>query len=88
MNHLIELWNLRFHQLVEYKRAHGHCRVLRKVPTLELGTWVGTQRVAKRNNQLSVEREAKLNSIGFVWNACCINPNWDMRFRQLMEYKE
>jgi hypothetical protein len=93
------LWNLRFQQLADYQLAHGHCAVSRRYgPSLVLGYWVGRQRDAKRSNQLSAEREAKLNSIGFIWKvlrwrthtraAEFSTTDWDTRFEQLVEYKK
>jgi hypothetical protein len=81
------MWNLRFQQLVEYKRAHGDCKVPKRYgPSLELGRWVGKQRATKTKNKLSVEREENLNSIGFVWKAISLT-DWDTRLEQLVEYK-
>jgi hypothetical protein len=85
------VWSLRFHQLAHYKRAHGHCNVTRKDgPSLELGRWVAVQRVAKRKNKLSAEREATLNAIGFAWGKSrrVILLDWETRFEQLKEYKK
>jgi hypothetical protein len=84
----LRLWNLRFQQLAEYKRAHGHCTVPRKDPTLQLGRWVGIQRVAKWKNKLSDSREATLNTIGFDWRNKMIVLDWDDRFEHLVEYKK
>jgi hypothetical protein len=83
-------WNLRFQQLVEYKKANGECNVSTKdIQNIELARWVGKQREAKNKSVLTEERERKLNSLGFAWSLKgCNNANWDVRFRQLMEYKE
>jgi hypothetical protein len=84
-----EGWDTRFEQLEEYEKANGDCNV----PThysenVKLGDWVGRQRHGKRTKQMSEEHEAKLNSIGFLWNeSCWNNADWDMHFRQLLEYK-
>jgi len=61
-------WERNFAALLKFKRRKGHCRV----PTtsdgnLELGYWVSTQR--RRRKVLSAERRARLNKIGFMWNA-------------------
>ena len=63
------LWDRGFAALLKFKRREGHCRV----PTLHsegdhrLGWWVSTQR--RNRKDLSAERKARLNKIGFVWNA-------------------
>jgi hypothetical protein len=62
------LWDRGFTALLKFKRREGHCHV----PTLhsegdhKLGYWVSTQRRYKKD--MSVERRARLNKIGFVWN--------------------
>jgi hypothetical protein len=80
------LWNLRFHQLAEYKLAHGHCDVIKNDPNLRL--WDRKQRGKKCNNKLSAEREEKLNSIGFDWSRRVEVLDWETRFEQLKEYKK
>jgi hypothetical protein len=67
MNRYEELWTLRLHELAEYKRANGHCRVPKYIdgPSMVLGNWVSKQRVDNNINKLSAERVAKLNAIGF-----------------------
>jgi hypothetical protein len=61
------LWNTRFQQLLEYKKANGDCNVPKEYSqNFKLGRWVGRQREAKRKNKLSAERKAKLNAIGFL----------------------
>ncbi len=35
---------------------------------IELGRWVTGQRNRKKKGKMNREHEAKLNSIGFVWN--------------------
>jgi hypothetical protein len=80
-------WSTRLVQLVEYKRVHGDCNVpCRYGPNVALGRWVAAQRLAKTKNFLIAEREAKLNSIGFVWDL--VSTDWDTRWEQLVEYKQ
>jgi hypothetical protein len=88
-------WDWRFQQLVEYKQANGDCNVPHRYSdNPQLGMWVYNQSSnagLKRNPGLSVEREAKLNSVGFVWHWSKVRAdetNWDWRFQQLVEYKE
>ena len=62
------LWEQNFAALLKFKRRKGHCCV----PTphregdLKLGWWVATQRRNKK--EMSAERRARLNQIGFVWS--------------------
>jgi hypothetical protein len=41
--------------------------------------------VLAKHKTLSSRRVAKLVSIGFIWK---VNEEWDVRFRQLVEYKQ
>ena len=54
----------------------------------QLGTWVSTQRQAKKGtvrNKISDEQIKKLDDIGFVWNLDV--DKWDLRFEELKAYK-
>ena len=75
-------WGIRFNQLVEYKKTNGDCNNGRKMHShnVKLGGWITIQRHLKKVNQMSEEREAKLDSIGFDWTARNCPPDWDLRF--------
>jgi hypothetical protein len=63
-----ELWNVRYEELVEFKRQKGHCNVPRKFQHNEqLGRWVSTQRQFYNQEKLSEARVTKLEEIGFEW---------------------
>ena len=64
---LFEAWEANFAALKKFKRREGHTRpgLKHQEDGLKIGRWVGTQRVKK--DQLSPERIARLNSLGFVW---------------------
>ena len=81
-------WEVRFQELVDYKRVHGHCNVPRDYKANpHLGTWIGLQRRTKQT--MSEERRKRLNSIGFTWKfrKAYISVPWEVRFRQLVDYK-
>ena len=63
------LWEQGFTALLKFKRREGHCRVpiFHNKGNYKLGWWVSTQRRHKK--ELSAKRKARLNKIGFVWNA-------------------
>ena len=69
-------WEQNFAALLKFKRREGHCCV----PTfhsengLELGWWVATQRRNKKKKEMSSERRARLNKIGFVWRVGFMGP--------------
>jgi superfamily II DNA or RNA helicase len=79
-----DVWEAMFSALKEYQQEHGHCEVPAKwAGNRKLGVWVGVQR---RNVQkLSVERKARLDALGFVWNA---RAQWDEMFAALIAYKD
>eukprot|EP00178_Gracilaria_changii_P009155 TRINITY_DN26_c0_g3_i17.p1 TRINITY_DN26_c0_g3~~TRINITY_DN26_c0_g3_i17.p1 ORF type:complete len:480 (-),score=116.10 TRINITY_DN26_c0_g3_i17:5722-7161(-) len=59
-------WEDKFKRLVQWTRTRGHASV--PFNEGELGWWVNTQRQCKRKGKLSASREARLQSLGFVWN--------------------
>mmetsp|Transcript_2171 Transcript_2171/g.3991 ORF Transcript_2171/g.3991 Transcript_2171/m.3991 type:complete len:934 (-) Transcript_2171:103-2904(-) len=68
-------WDERYNELVEFKKANGHCLVPQRYPSNpSLGTWVNTQRrhykllQDGRRSCLTEDRLKKLNEIGFVWS--------------------
>ena len=83
---LDQQWENFFALLVQYKTKEGHCNVPKnhKEENENLGMWVGTQRTAKRDGFLSIERIQQLNSIGIVWNV--IDKHWEDRFALLVKY--
>ena len=69
-----ENWMTRYNELKRFKELNGHCDVPRREPKQKLGGWsktlggwVDKQRQAKKKSQLSVEREALLEEIGFTF---------------------
>ena len=73
-------WEVRFQQLVDYKRVHGNCNVpwmYKENP--QLGRWVTHQRTKKET--MSENRRNQLNSIGFVWSLKARRPKQQPRVR-------
>jgi hypothetical protein len=67
-------WEQRFQELVDYKRVHGDIHV----PSWKentLSRWINEQRYVYRQKEkgertaMTVERQKKLESIGFVWRS-------------------
>lgn len=64
-----------------------HCNVPQNFDKMKgLGGWVNRQRTARAKGTLVQERIDKLDSIDFSWNIK--NDAWDIRFDQLIKYKE
>ena len=81
-------WEIRFQQLVDYKRVHGNCNVpIKYNANPQLGNWVRQQRTKKET--MSEEKRKRLNSIGFTWKVreAHIPVDWEIRFQQLVDYK-
>jgi len=53
-------------EICEWTKERGHASV--PFNEGELGWWVNTQRQTKRKGKLHPSREARLQSLGFVWN--------------------
>jgi hypothetical protein len=69
-------WDSRFEQLKEYRGVHGHCNVPQSYePDKPFGRWVMKQRCERSQklrglkSQMTVERETRLDAIGFEWMA-------------------
>ena len=79
-------WEEMFSALTENKRKHGDCNVPQKCSdNRQLGTWVSTQRQAKRKGKLPDESVRRLNGLGFVWEAR--DARWEQMFTALAGYK-
>lgn len=75
-------WDERLDELTRYKAAHGHCKVAEKQGPL--GTWVLTQRKARRRDKLSEDRVRRLDELGFDWGTARAAPStWDNRAEEL-----
>jgi superfamily II DNA or RNA helicase len=75
-------WEAFFGLLEEYKEANGHCNVPQSAGSL--GTWVEKQR--GRKSQLSDERIARLDAIGFEWDP--LAAALEESFAALLAFKE
>jgi hypothetical protein len=82
-------WDESFEMLKAYKEEYGHCRVTDSVEFrgVKLGIWVATQRRSHKKGELSEEKVARLNEIGFTW-AVRESSSWDEWFELLKVYKE
>ena len=67
-------WGQRYHELAEFQKANGHCKVpTRYPPNKALGAWVKCQRTQYRKFQrkgqsnMTEERFRKLEELGFTW---------------------
>ena len=94
-------WNTRLEELKAYKAAHNTCNVAWKAkgtkgtdPSIvTLGKWVSKQRSEYKKfkegnkSQITEERIAALDAIGFDWAPGTVMVDWDVRFQQLIDYR-
>jgi hypothetical protein len=84
-------WEDRLLQLLEFKEKHGHTLVPWKYKqNPQLGSWVSDQRKLRKSGNLKEERIAKLNEVGFIWEADTRSKEqrWEDSMSQLLEFKE
>ena len=80
-------WEEMFSALAAYKAQHGGCDVLKRWPENQpLATWVQTQRDLGRKGQLTKERRARLEALGFNWKP--FDNAWERMFAALVRYKK
>ena len=77
-------WLQGFESLISFKLREGHCLVPQRhiEGDFRLGQWVTVQR--SRDQSLSLERKARLNEVGFVWNPH--EEDWNRGFSALSVY--
>ena len=88
-NTLFEQWVKMFDRLVEYKKEYKTTCVPSIFPKdKQLGVWVHNQRSFYNTNksQLTADRIAELDSIGFVWNP--LDANWTEMYDRLVDYNK
>ena len=63
-------WQKSFACLLEFYEGHGHFLVPRSFEQdgFKLGMWVKSMRNSYKAGSLSPEKEALLNSVGFIWD--------------------
>ena len=92
----IALWETRYAELCAYKAEHGHTNVTMS-QNRRLGHWRDVQRQFRRKGMLSAERIARLDAIGFEWEAPELNgreredwakKRWDEQFQRLTAFKD
>ncbi|OEU07754.1 hypothetical protein FRACYDRAFT_250780 [Fragilariopsis cylindrus CCMP1102] len=83
-----ERWDKMFQRLVAYKKECKSTSVPKgytKDPKLAM--WVHTQRTQCTNQEVSVERKTRLDSIGFVWKHNYLVP-WEEMYQRLVASKK
>ncbi|MEO5377988.1 MAG: helicase associated domain-containing protein [Magnetococcus sp. DMHC-6] len=80
-------WEQMFADLMVFREENGHCNLPATYPeNTELAWWVEAQRKAKQRDQLSPQRLARLEAVGFIWDAQ--EAIWLENFAALIQFKE
>lgn len=78
-----EQWNSMLQQLQAYKQTHGDTLVpFEYEENPALGFWVARQRRNNNAKELTKERKAQLESIGFSWDT---STEWDAQWNRMFE---
>eukprot|EP00934_Nitzschia_sp_Nitz4_P002021 Nitzschia sp. Nitz4//scaffold369_size34440//7903//8907//NITZ4_007839-RA/size34440-processed-gene-0.23-mRNA-1//-1//CDS//3329549356//2021//frame0 len=89
----VDQWNLRFDELLQFRKRHHHCCVPLQWPeNPSLAHWIKRQRyqyrlkMEGRHSSMTQEREDALNRVGFVWDSHAVA--WEERWNELRSFKE
>jgi superfamily II DNA or RNA helicase len=98
-----QAWETMFTQLKQFHAENGHTNIPQQFKgNRKLGWWITTQRRNRRENKLSAEQIARLESVGFLWTPIAVGrprsakargvgpprlERWDEMLTALKEYK-
>jgi|1048.fasta_scaffold00127_3 superfamily II DNA or RNA helicase len=83
-----EMWQTRFHELVEHIKRTGTSRVSSKnVSTAQLGKWVAMQRAKYRAEELSPEKIELLDSAASDWSWNPKDQDWQDMYELLKVFE-
>ena len=87
-DYLEDSWTNYFEKYIKFKKeSHNEPYRSSKIKTdVELARWIGTQRAKYVKGNISQDRIAKLNSIGFIWDI--IDFTWNKNFQDYKASKE
>jgi hypothetical protein len=73
--------------LKQFKKREGHCKVPQShiEDEANLGTWVNTQRQLNTKEKLDLDRQKRLEEIGFEW---ATSAKWDEMHALLKQFKK
>jgi len=85
-HHRLPPWESRFADLVVYAAANGGIADVPLSESVSLHNWVSSQRTQWRKGLMPPERAARLESIGFVWDAQ--QAAWEARLAEYVRLRE
>jgi len=87
VEHSTGSWNFYYGLLQKYKKENNSVEVPRVyiLPDgFRLGAWIGSQRVNRKKNAISSMRIAKLDKLGFIWDA--LDAQWEKAYEAFQQY--
>lgn len=85
-HHRLPPWESRFADLASYASAHGGVTDVPISESVSLHNWVSSQRTQWRKGLMPQSRAARLESIGFVWDAQ--QAAWEARLSEYVRLRE
>ncbi|MDA7624104.1 Helicase associated domain protein [Akkermansiaceae bacterium] len=79
-------WDLRFRELVAYKKQYGNVSVSQIGEHKQLGAWLNGQRSLNRKGKLDPVAARKLDDLGLAWNPK--EEAWEASFKELEAHRE
>jgi hypothetical protein len=81
-------WELLYLRLKNFQQTFGHCKVPRKwANDMQLSNWLTVNRRMYARNKLRIDRQRKLDELGFVWNVKTkYDAQWEQFFQELAEF--
>lgn len=76
-------WEQQFEALRQHKTPKGHCNVP-PAQSRVLASWVTTQRLVFKAGTMLIERQVRLETVGFEWHP--LDNIWNARFGQMRNY--
>jgi len=77
-----QAWESMFEELLEWANREGNLVIPQRGKSKKLGSWLATQRMRERNNQLSPDKIVRLQQIP-GWSAQTLDQLWKERFSEL-----
>jgi hypothetical protein len=82
-----ESWSAMLAKLATFKNADGHCNVPKYYrDDLALRNWVSAQRQRMKQGQMTENRKALLDNLGFDWAPS--DTHWRQMFNRLVSFNE
>ena len=80
-------WDDLYAELVNFYKVHGHSNVPSDWTAQPLlARWVSNQRIAKREDRLTVSQVERMETIAFAWTA--YEGDWEIMFKNLSDHLE